>query len=171
MNERMQATEKHSAQLEDALSAGVLKRLPLTFLPFVNQQLVNGNTSFPTNGTPSNTCSFYVASLNETSLQHCFATLSHSKTRWVFATGNSPPPNRPSRTPLNSRARPISRNGAGPCRPSLMRLTAARNKRRQPPNRRANRLVLLDLPQGPSPQCGKGVATHGRESVESSNSI
>jgi hypothetical protein len=44
----MRAEEKKLTEnLQDALSKGVLKRLPLTFLPFINQQLNQWNYLFP----------------------------------------------------------------------------------------------------------------------------
>ena len=43
----MQVESKYSGKLQDALNAGVLKRIPLTFLPFVNQQLNQWNYLFP----------------------------------------------------------------------------------------------------------------------------
>ncbi len=61
----MQATEKHSAQLEDALNTGVLRRLPLTFLPFVNQQLGQWEYLFPNERNSVERLLIYVASLNE----------------------------------------------------------------------------------------------------------
>src|SRR5580692_2171453 len=65
MNERMQATEKHSAQLEDALSSGVLKRLPLTFLPFVNQQLGQWEYLFPNERNSVERLLIHIASLKD----------------------------------------------------------------------------------------------------------
>jgi hypothetical protein len=61
----MQATKKHPAQLEDALNHGVLSRLPLTFLPFVNQQLGQWDYLFPNERNSVQRLLIYVASLND----------------------------------------------------------------------------------------------------------
>lgn len=61
----MQVTERHPAQLEDALNHGVLKRLPLTFLPFVNQQLGQWEYLFPNERNSVQRLLIYVASLND----------------------------------------------------------------------------------------------------------
>jgi hypothetical protein len=45
--ERMRAADTYSTDLQNALNRGVLKRLPLTFLPFVNQQLNQWEHLFP----------------------------------------------------------------------------------------------------------------------------
>ncbi len=61
----MQVREKHPAQLEDALNKGVLKRLPLTFLPFVNQQLRQWEFLFPNERISTHRLIVYVANLND----------------------------------------------------------------------------------------------------------
>jgi hypothetical protein len=43
----MRAVDKLPQDIQDALNKGLLKRLPLTFLPFVNQQLNQWNYLFP----------------------------------------------------------------------------------------------------------------------------
>jgi hypothetical protein len=43
----MRAEDKLPEDLQDALSKGLLKRLPFTFLPFVNQQLNQWSYLFP----------------------------------------------------------------------------------------------------------------------------
>jgi hypothetical protein len=56
--------EKLPEALQDALSKGVLKRLPLTFLPFVNQQLHQWNYLFPRERQSVETLLLYVAGLS-----------------------------------------------------------------------------------------------------------
>ena len=43
----MRAENQLSGDLQNALSNGLLKRIPLTFLPFVNQQLKQWDYLFP----------------------------------------------------------------------------------------------------------------------------
>src|SRR5438477_8394953 len=61
----MQVTEKHPAQVEDALNRGVLKRLPLTFLSFVNQQLRQWESLFPNERSSVERLLIYTVSLND----------------------------------------------------------------------------------------------------------
>jgi len=61
----MSAEEKMLTQnLQDALSHGLLKRLPLTFLPFVNQQLNQWNYLFPNERRSVERLLLFVASLS-----------------------------------------------------------------------------------------------------------
>jgi hypothetical protein len=53
-----------SQTLQDSLSKGLLKRLPLTFLPFVNQQLNQWNYLFPIERQSVERLLLYVASLS-----------------------------------------------------------------------------------------------------------
>ena len=53
-----------SQTLQDSLSKGLLKRLPLTFLPFVNQQLNQWNYLFPNERQSVERLLLYVASLS-----------------------------------------------------------------------------------------------------------
>ncbi len=60
----MRAEEKKpTGSLQDALSKGLLKRLPLTFLPFVNQQLNQWDYLFPNERQSVERLLLYVASL------------------------------------------------------------------------------------------------------------
>ena len=61
----MQAAETYSAELEEALHRGVLRRLPLTFLPFVNQQLRQWEYLFPNERQSVERLVIYVAGLSE----------------------------------------------------------------------------------------------------------
>jgi hypothetical protein len=54
---------KFSEQLQDALNQGVIKRLPLTFLPFVNQQLRQWDYLFPNEKQAVERLLVYVAHL------------------------------------------------------------------------------------------------------------
>jgi hypothetical protein len=59
----MQVGGKLSEGVQDALSKGLLKRLPLTFLPFVNQQLHEWDYLFPNERQSVERLLLYVASL------------------------------------------------------------------------------------------------------------
>jgi hypothetical protein len=60
----MVEADRYPAQLEEALNQGVLKRLPLTFLPFVNQQLHQWNYLFPNERQSVERLLLYVARLD-----------------------------------------------------------------------------------------------------------
>jgi hypothetical protein len=60
----MRAEDKLPENLQDALSKGLLKRLPLTFLPFVSQQLNQWNYLFPNERQSVQRLLLYVASLS-----------------------------------------------------------------------------------------------------------
>ncbi len=59
------AAEEYSEQLQDALNRGVLGRLPLTFLPYVNQQLHQWEYLFPNERRAVERLLVYVAGLND----------------------------------------------------------------------------------------------------------
>jgi len=60
----MAGAEQLPSDLQNALDRGVLKRLPLTFLPFVNQQLKQWNNLFPNERRAVENLLLYVASLS-----------------------------------------------------------------------------------------------------------
>src|SRR5580658_5546968 len=60
----MQVDEKLPGDLQDALSKGLLKRIPLTFLPFVNQQLDQWGYLFPNERQSVERLLLYVSSLS-----------------------------------------------------------------------------------------------------------
>ena len=60
----MRVEEKLPEELQDALRKGLLKRLPLTFLPFVNQQLHEWEYLFPSERQSTERLLLYVASLD-----------------------------------------------------------------------------------------------------------
>lgn len=60
----MEASEKLPEKLQDALREGVLKRLPLTFLPFVNQQLHEWEYLFPNEKQSTERLIVYVNTLS-----------------------------------------------------------------------------------------------------------
>jgi len=60
----MRVEDKLSGELQDALSKGLLKRIPLTFLPFVNQQLNQWDYLFPNERQSIERLLLYVASLS-----------------------------------------------------------------------------------------------------------
>jgi len=60
----MRVEDKLPENIQDALNNGLLKRLPLTFLPFVNQQLNQWRTLFPNERQSVERLILYVSSLN-----------------------------------------------------------------------------------------------------------
>jgi hypothetical protein len=60
----MRVDDKMPDDLQDALSKGLLKRIPLTFLPFVNQQLDQWDYLFPNERKSVERLLLYVASLS-----------------------------------------------------------------------------------------------------------
>jgi hypothetical protein len=60
----MVEADRYPSQLEEALNQGVLKRLPLTFLPFVNQQIHQWSYLFPNEQQSVERLLLYVARLN-----------------------------------------------------------------------------------------------------------
>ena len=77
--------------IQDALSKGLLKRIPLTFLPFVNQQLNQWVNLFPNERQATERLLLYVASLNEeqsTALFHEVVELEEKMgvRNWQFST-------------------------------------------------------------------------------------
>jgi hypothetical protein len=60
----MRVGDKVPENIQDALNKGLLKRLPLTFLPFVNQQLNQWNYLFPNERQSVERLILYVSSLN-----------------------------------------------------------------------------------------------------------
>lgn len=61
----MVASDRFPDQLQEALNRGVRKRLPLTFLPFVNQQLNQWDYLFPNERKSVERLLLYVANLND----------------------------------------------------------------------------------------------------------
>ncbi len=59
------AADAYSGKLQDALNRGVLRRLPLTFVPFVNQQLHQWETLFPNERHAVERLLVYVAGLSD----------------------------------------------------------------------------------------------------------
>jgi hypothetical protein len=66
MNNGTAATGTFSPRLQEVLNQDVLKRLPLTFLPFINQQLHEWEYLFPNERRSVERLLLYVASLSET---------------------------------------------------------------------------------------------------------
>ena len=60
----MTAEQKLPVEIQDALSKGLLNRIPLTFLPFVNQQLSQWDYLFPNERQSVERLLLYVASLS-----------------------------------------------------------------------------------------------------------
>lgn len=60
----MQVEDKLAGNIQDALRRGVLKQLPLTFLPYVNQQLTQWSYLFPRERQAVESLLLYLAKLN-----------------------------------------------------------------------------------------------------------
>ena len=87
----MQVEEKLPGELQDALSKGLLKRIPLTFLPFVNQQLNQWNYLFPNERQSAERLLLYVASLSPEQSADLFKNVVELEDkmgvrRWQFST-------------------------------------------------------------------------------------
>ena len=87
----MRIEDKLPGDIQDALSKGLLKRIPLTFLPFVNQQLNQWVNLFPNERQATERLLLYVASLNEeqsTALFHDVVELEEKMgvRNWQFST-------------------------------------------------------------------------------------
>ena len=87
----MRIEDKLPGDIQDALSKGLLKRIPLTFLPFVNQQLNQWVNLFPNERQATERLLLYVASLNEeqsTALFHEVVELEEKMgvRNWQFST-------------------------------------------------------------------------------------
>jgi hypothetical protein len=68
----MAASDQLPESIRDALAKDVINRLPLTFLPFVNQQLHQWDTLFPNERKSVERLILYVASLNAEQSARCF---------------------------------------------------------------------------------------------------
>jgi hypothetical protein len=87
----MQVDEKLPGDLQDALSKGLLKRIPLTFLPFVNQQLNRWETLFPNERQSVERLLLYVSSLSPEQSTDLFRNVVELEDkmgvrRWEFST-------------------------------------------------------------------------------------
>jgi hypothetical protein len=85
------AAQKYPPELETALQAGVLKRLPLTFLPFVNQQLHQWDYLFPNERRSVQRLVVYVAGMSNEQSAALFAEVTALEEkmgvrRWQFST-------------------------------------------------------------------------------------
>jgi hypothetical protein len=87
----MRVQEKVTGNLQNALSKGVLKRLPLTFLPFVNQQLNQWDYLFPNERQSIERLLLYVAGLSQEQSAALFRDVvaleeKMGVSRWQFST-------------------------------------------------------------------------------------
>jgi|HubBroStandDraft_1064217.scaffolds.fasta_scaffold24288_2 hypothetical protein len=90
-DEPMQGERTLPAVLQDALSKGLLKRIPLTFLPFVNQQLSGWDYLFPNERQSVERLLVFVAGLSpeqSTDLFHSVVELENRMgvRKWQFST-------------------------------------------------------------------------------------
>lgn len=87
----MQAADKLPQNLQDSLSHGLLKRLPLTFLPFVNQQLHQWDDLFPNERQSVERLLVFVANLTPTQSSLLFSDVVQIEDKmgvhsWQFST-------------------------------------------------------------------------------------
>src|SRR5580700_4057597 len=87
----MRVQEKVTGNLQNVLSKGVLKRLPLTFLPFVNQQLSQWDYLFPNERQSIERLLLYVAGLSQEQSAALFRDVvaleeKMGVSRWQFST-------------------------------------------------------------------------------------
>ena len=85
------AAQEYPPELETALQTGVLKRLPLTFLPFVNQQLHQWDYLFPNERRSVQRLVIYVAGMSGEQAAALFAEVAALEEkmgvrRWQFST-------------------------------------------------------------------------------------
>ena len=85
------AAQKYPPELEAALQTGVLKRLPLTFLPFVNQQLHQWDFLFPNERRSVQRLITYVAAMSNEQFAAIFVEVTALEEkmgvrRWQFST-------------------------------------------------------------------------------------
>jgi hypothetical protein len=143
----MVEADRYPTQLEEALNQGVLKRLPLTFLPFVNQQLHQWTYLFPNERQSVERLLLYVSHLDADQSSALFRDVVELEKRmgvrqWQFSTTEQ--------TIQNS-----SQLARSPYFQEWRRAVQAvfdaadRNARRIDGNaeKTAHRLVLLDIPK------------------------
>jgi hypothetical protein len=143
----MVEAERYPAQLEEALNQSVLKRLPLTFLPFVNQQLHQWTYLFPNERQSVERLLLYVAHLDAGQSSAFFRDVVELERRmgvrqWQFSTAEQTIQNSSqlARSPYFQEWRHAVQ---------AVFDSADRNARENIPNAEnpAHRLVLLDLPR------------------------
>lgn len=143
----MQVADKLPENLRDALSRGLLKRLPLTFLPFVNQQLHQWDYLFPNERQSVERLLLFVASLTpeQSSLLFRDVTQLEEKmgvSRWQFSTSEQTIKN------SSELARsPYFQDWRRAVQAVFDEADQHALKTSDEDVRSANRLVLLDLPQ------------------------
>jgi DNA polymerase III psi subunit len=87
----MKVQQQLTGEVQDAIDKGVLKRLPLTFLPFVNQQLKQWNYLFPRERQSVEILLLYVAGLTPQQSTELFRNVVQLEDRmgvrqWQFST-------------------------------------------------------------------------------------
>lgn len=143
----MIAADKLPENLETILNGGVLKRLPVTFLPFVNQQLNQWENLFPNERRSVERLLFYVASLPpelSSSLFNDVLKLEEKMgiRRWQFSTSEQTIQNSSelARSPYFQQWRQAVQSVFNAS--DRYSLTTSANAAKT-----TNRLVLLDIPQ------------------------
>jgi hypothetical protein len=143
----MRVADKLPEDVQDALNKGVLKRLPLTFLPFVNQQLNQWEYLFPNERQSVERLILYVSSLNSEQAASLFKDVVDLEEKmgvrhWQFSTSEQ--------TILNSSQLARSPYFQDWRRAVQVVFDAADEhalKTRGAETNSGNRLVLLDIPQ------------------------
>jgi hypothetical protein len=143
----MQVADKLPENLQDAMSQGLLKRLPLTFLPFVNQQLHQWEYLFPNERQSVERLLLFVASLTAEQSSLLFRDVVQLEEKmgvsgWQFSTSEQTIKN------SSELARsPYFQDWRRAVQAVFDKADQHALKTQPTAARSANRLVLLDLPQ------------------------
>lgn len=139
--------ENRPEKLQEALSEGLLKRLPLTFLPFVNQQLEEWEYLFPNERQSTERLLLYVAGLSPEQSTRLFRNVVDLEEKmgvrdWQFSTTKQTIQNSSqlARSPYFQAWREAVQSVFDEADAHALKTTAAGDKPR-------NRLVLLNIPQ------------------------
>ncbi len=139
--------ENRPEKLQEALSEGLLKRLPLTFLPFVNQQLEEWEYLFPNERQSTERLLLYVAGLSPGQSTRLFRNVVDLEEKmgvrdWQFSTTKQTIQNSSqlARSPYFQAWREAVQAVFDEADAHALKTTAAGNKPK-------NRLVLLNIPQ------------------------
>lgn len=143
----MQVESKLTEKLQQALSKDVLKRFPLTFLPFINQQLHQWDYLFPNERKSTERLLLYVAQLSPEQSEALFREVNELEEKmgvrqWQFSTAEQ--------TIQNSSQLSGSRYFQEWRRSVQAVFDAGDNyslKTNEPAKKPGNRLILLDLPR------------------------